>query len=580
MKPTDENDAIRQTLQQAMPDDLPPTVEQRMTNQLAAFRRHADAKSPTPGVPSIRSLLPRRLAGWATAALATAILLVAMLFLPQAWHSAESFAWADVVKAVAKKPWLHVTFTCPENGPKPGNKGEIWFSADRVCAEAFKSGPIAWLDFRQNTMDTYDPDKNSIVRTGSSDSKSGQSELAVFRALLSADAAQIIRAGQQGQQTLVHQQQRVVTEDGKQWIEHRLRYALPDDEKEKIEREMVLCVNRDTRLPFRVDEITRYRISSPPKVDVFQWNIDYPDAGPADMYALGVPRTAKLLEPVKADARQLMANVHSTRWQSGKCQALIVESSQSQHWSQCLLVYRLWWSGPCWKADRSWGAVTRPDESVPKGADPATWWRAKTAGARFISYKLYDGNVLWEYNNKTRLAWVESDALILISQEKEKARGFGNWDMDAFSSTGRPLFPIHPSEPLLYEATVNRTPKSGPPNTVQLELRNSTWKPGQGCPPQFHRYWIDPARSHLVVREEEINTVNGKEIVERGFAIEDATQDPNGQWHPAVMRLLKGAHSGKTEDYILRFYYDFNAPIPDSMFETATAKKPQASKAK
>jgi len=48
MKNTEENDSIRQTLKQAMPDDLPAAVEQRMQNRLTAFRQRFDAKSAKP----------------------------------------------------------------------------------------------------------------------------------------------------------------------------------------------------------------------------------------------------------------------------------------------------------------------------------------------------------------------------------------------------------------------------------------------------------------------------------------------------------------------------------------------------
>ena len=47
MNGTEENDYIRQTLRQAMPDDLPAAVEQRMHSRLAAFCQRLDTKSHT-----------------------------------------------------------------------------------------------------------------------------------------------------------------------------------------------------------------------------------------------------------------------------------------------------------------------------------------------------------------------------------------------------------------------------------------------------------------------------------------------------------------------------------------------------
>jgi hypothetical protein len=61
MNTTEENDPIRQTLVRAMPDDLPPTVADRMRNQLAAFRNRLDAKSKKP-----RSRISQWMGGFTT----------------------------------------------------------------------------------------------------------------------------------------------------------------------------------------------------------------------------------------------------------------------------------------------------------------------------------------------------------------------------------------------------------------------------------------------------------------------------------------------------------------------------------
>ena len=48
MNTTEENDDVRQTLRQAMPDDLPPAVAERMQSRLAAFCNRLDAESEKP----------------------------------------------------------------------------------------------------------------------------------------------------------------------------------------------------------------------------------------------------------------------------------------------------------------------------------------------------------------------------------------------------------------------------------------------------------------------------------------------------------------------------------------------------
>jgi hypothetical protein len=48
MNEIDENDYVRQTLRQSMPDDLPTVVEQRLQGRLAIFRKRLDMESTTP----------------------------------------------------------------------------------------------------------------------------------------------------------------------------------------------------------------------------------------------------------------------------------------------------------------------------------------------------------------------------------------------------------------------------------------------------------------------------------------------------------------------------------------------------
>ena len=572
MNEPEENDFIRQTLRQVMPDDLPPTVAERMQNQLATFRRKLDAEPATPRFSPIRRLLQKRLIRWATAAITTAALVVAILLVPQAWRPVESAAWAQVVEAVAKKPWLHAMCTA-KGGPKPGTKCEMWFSANRAV-EAFKFGEIGWIDFGQKTIDIYHPDRNAVIRMAGVDWGSVEAHEAIFRAFLSADVGRTIGAGRL---KLVHQQERVVTGGNKRWIEHRFQRQ-PVDGTAAVESETVVYVDPDTQLPFRFDQISRTKGSEPPKVDVLRSDVDYPDAGPADIYTLGVPKTAKMLAPVKADVKQLVAEVYSSRWHSERCQALIVESWEKDHWSQGHGVYRMWRSGACWKVDRSWGYTTRPTDKLPsKGIDPAAWWQEHVAKVRFVPYKLCDGDAVWEYNRKSRAptpadiaAGAPADAAVLLSTEKRLSGRVvpGNFtDMEDYSSQGRPYFPIF--GPPYYDTTVDPMPKSGPPNTVLLEFRNAGWKPGETFPPQIWRYWIDPVRSYLVMREEQIITVNGKEKITTGSVIEGVTQDHKGQWYPTVIRMLNtvhSMHSDKTSDQILRFYYDFTTPIPESVF--------------
>ena len=495
MKPTEENDIIRQTLQQAMPDDLPPALEQRMQNRFAAFRQHADAKSPAPGFLSIRRLLPGKLVGWTTAVITTAVLLVAMLFLPQAWHSTESFAWADVVQAVAKKPWLHYVATYDE-----GTKMEAWFSARRavLIARVIKAGTKSqvggdsegrmMIDLSQNTRDWYDPEENLIVRTTDDPFREGADPtVAIFSAFLSGNLERTIDAGRF---QLVPQQPRVVVEGGKRWIEHRL---IPQGKNENamFRSEWIISVDPDTQLPFRWEQATSL-VSDPSKVHVgARREIDYPPTGPEDIYALGVPKTAKIVDrTLRSDVERLAKEaVAPNHWADDRFSALVVKSGwKKQQWWQGQSIYRVWKDGLRWRVDHSMGHVTEPfDKPPPPNTEPAEWWRQKAKRFPFRPESLCDGRWYREYETKTRsptpadtaAGWPKDTmAIVSIKISRKNPVQRDHFRVEDPLGWGRPMDPINYFQLIPgFETSVDPKPKSGPPNTVLLETRDPNWKP-------------------------------------------------------------------------------------------------------
>ena len=71
------------------------------------------------------------------------------------------------------------------------------------------------------------------------------------------------------------------------------------------------------------------------------------------------------------------------------------------------------------------------------------------------------------------------------------------------------------------------------------------------------------------MREEQLVTREGKEEITCGFAIEETVQDPRGRWYPSVVRRFKAVvlWTRQVGRRILRFYYDFTAPLPEDVFK-------------
>ncbi|MGO9113458.1 MAG: hypothetical protein ACLP9L_29860, partial [Thermoguttaceae bacterium] len=490
------------------------------------------------------------------------------------------------VRAVAQKPWLHATTTLPD-----GKKGEVWFSANRNVMAKRAGKVVWWADFEQKTREYYDSRENTVVRVPDDEVREDSSLYeAMFKAFLSAEAGHTIDAGSH---KLIHQQQRVVNEEGRHWIEHHFR--LHDDKLGSMQ-EWVVYVNPDTHLPFRWEQSfqrTAVDKVDSPKTAVICFEIDYPEMGPANIYALGVPKDAKvddrLVDPARTDVKRLIAGIKAARWRSDNYYALVVEGDDNQHWWEYFPTYRVWRSGARWRVERSFGYDVRQHGLPPKDTDPATWWRQKAEKVRFVPSELSDGTWVWVYMTSGRMptqadidAGAPKDKVFLASNEKRRQMptlppGTGKGDIIYLAD----VHPEYLTRPLPYllapdysgfalnEVKLDPKPASGPPDTVLLEVHNSHWTPG-GYHPQTWRYWIDPQRGYLVMRYEELIAKEGKQETVRGHAIDGVTQDPEGQWYPTVIRLFKRnvliGSDRPPYDGIMRCYYDFATPMPESLF--------------
>ena len=121
-----------------------------------------------------------------------------------------------------------------------------------------------------------------------------------------------------------------------------------------------------------------------------------------------------------------------------------------------------------------------------------------------------------------------------------------------------------------------RSPRRDRKILVLIEFRNRFWIPADASKrrAQIYRFWVDTNRGYLVMRSEQVVTLDGKEELIRGTVIEDVIQSPQGDWYPTVVRWLKCVVSGgkpldgDAGDEVIRYYYDFDAEMPDSLFES------------
>jgi hypothetical protein len=529
-------------------------------------------------------LRPSRLRRLLAAAAIAASILAAALFISHVWTSTASVAWADVVAAVAKRPWVHYVEMWSD-----GTKNEGWYSEGRAVEGSHytPSGPnhgveqYVWSDYPRKTRAYYSPATNTIAE-GTDREMLTEHKRFFKTAMLS---GRLEAPNRLGRYELVDQRQRETTEEGRRCIEYRFRWRDRDLDAQSS-TEFVAYVDPDTRLPFRLDLIGASNRNRTP----FE-RYDYPETGPEDIYALGVPKTAQIVDctlPLEVE-RLAAATVAESRRDDIQFSALVVRSSQGWHSG-----YRVWKKGACWRVDSSVGSLARRREPSPAAeVDAARWWRAKAEKAMFAPQAIFDGKSLWEYRRETRhpnqaeiAAGADKDAVILVSNEKKKQLPWlaeQNWGSNPLRVMGHPGnlddfpprgLPIQSAPPWL--ATLDHNPKSGPSDCEMLELRNPLWKLDDSGVrlwtfPQVVRVWIDPKRDHLVMRSDSLITQDGREKCIGKFELEGLTQDPKDRWFPTVVRelvhYLPPDGQKDLDEATTRFYYGFDTAVPDSLFE-------------
>ncbi len=145
----------------------------------------------------------------------------------------------------------------------------------------------------------------------------------------------------------------MVEADGKRWVDFQLTFRQIDGGRERV---TVYRVDSETRLPkFRID---RQENADDPEMRV---ELDYPESGPADVFALGVPRDVKVVDYVPTpELTQILAGMRAGREGMDTYSGLIVQGSSRIHWSEASTVWRVWRSGNKWRIEQSEAGYSRP----------------------------------------------------------------------------------------------------------------------------------------------------------------------------------------------------------------------------
>lgn len=223
--------------------------------------------------------------------------------------------YARVREALEKEPWIHITQTILTGDETRHAEG--WGSSEHGITAGIVHGVNAeYLDFDLQRLYTYNPDSHTITVS--------HLTLVTVPSFGSQTVAEMIESLFQRQLGDVEIRRKSVEENGKMLEILEMVGSEPSGTTE-----IQLVIDTHGYLPMT----GTIRTTDPPGNLISQGNIefDYPESGPEDIYALGVPRDANvviLAAPVP-DIVDVVAEYDKRRSRLGDIRAMIIHTEDS-----------------------------------------------------------------------------------------------------------------------------------------------------------------------------------------------------------------------------------------------------------
>ncbi|HTU24952.1 MAG TPA: hypothetical protein VMF30_06120 [Pirellulales bacterium] len=359
---------------------------------------------------------------------------------------------------------------------------------------------------------------------------------------------------------VVARAERTIAASGREWIEHEMRLERDPD---GLQATLVIRVDAATHLPASMT------ISAPE--GKLRFEIDYPTEGPADIYALGVPRDAAVDDRAPSgELAKILRTINANREGFDDYFAAIDEPERRVVWRR----------GNRWRIDFC------PLYSEQPPGDPAqlaAWWRKYLAENQTTPSMVCDGKKVYYNKGKEQAdgSWVGLPTkwkvihYVRSGGRHSAASGPGNYNgaLIEQSAYGELMAGPH--------ATISFDPSGtgGPAGSVLVEVNH--FAPGETVPDDSgfgtERYWLDPARGYVLLRREISNCPRIDRDPQQWpkqhvYEYDGFRQSPRGIWYPTVARW-KNRHRWKDkegnthfEDSTEVYFLDFSAELPDELF--------------
>jgi hypothetical protein len=550
---------------------VPGAVDRRLREQLAVFRTRLSHAEPD----TLRDVLWKK-PEWFWPGLASAAALVlavlAAIMLPR------QTTLAEVATAVLDQPWVHLHTKVQDH-----HEGDEWFSISRQVWASRHPGSIQYEDYRLQLYDWFKPDENVIYRgpvVWRSRAGDLESMTSALRLLVQQGrppdkplpALDILGPERDAMKVTDQRVDRVV-EEGQAWLDYKLTVTEPkSDQPVRI----LFRIDTVSRLP-RISRVEGVRDGKPMVVET---RFDYPEKGPIDVYDLGAPRTAKMVDRVPTDdIKGILDTLRAGRERMDDYRAVFVKRLEG--------IDYMWWTeepeifyrkGDRFRRDFGWdragnrAAIKRPADAEDLGK----WWMERSKAFQYFPVSVVRGSTTFTSMLKSV---TDPDGSVHQHIESVSRSEYTNvpgemyppeWSMRPEFACRPPLGIGDPHQ----EPVIDLKPKEGPAGCILLTVRHTSTQGrvnerGIGLV-DGSRYWMDPARDYIVMRWDWVmRDQGGKERVIESDTIEETARSPQGVWYATKFRRHFPTTDGKPgqSDQIYYIYLDFKAELPDSLFD-------------
>jgi hypothetical protein len=577
-EPSPEDAVIRELLLSANRQDIQPPrdlvyrVRARLHQDTAPARTLWDTIPIVSKARRLRDTIvsiprPRWMRRAALAAAATAAMVLIALFfsLPP-----TSSAWSQIGQAVRAMPWIHLKAIGGD-----GKTRESWLSFSRNVAAMRDDDMTRYDDLRSGIRYEYDAQHKKLYRLAATPAAARElaSAEALFQAIFRGNA--IREEDYFPRIRIVKQRQRTVTEQGRQWLLYELELRSGDPDSKDVNNALGMLIRVD---PQKLLPVSLTVTSEREKQEV---TFDYPAEGPADVYALGVPRHTVIEDRTPPpDLSRILKLVEQNRREFGNYLAVAGDDSKSVMNMRIIRCkdgkLRIDMCGTEQYFQRN-GKMERVGKyvRVKSPADVSNWWRAYGKDMQTSPALLYDGREVYRGAGS---GW-KPDPYLRWDDRRlgaESAVDSGQYLVELLAYP-RTLSPEELASASFYTAHLDPKGENGPPGSIRvvrlLTSRDARYHSA------FHKeeFWLQPRYSYAVVKYTLSDCpAAAADPLRKELTYEYAAfrQSPRGMWYPTVSRCKNASttenknNPGGVEfhDRVTYFYLDFTADMPDELF--------------